>query len=293
LPGYRESRPVRKGNGALHQTQLDIFGELAHCIYLYWKHPGFDHSGENFERDEWPLLQSCAKYVAKNWQQRGSGIWEMRGPELHHTESKAMCWLLLDRTIKLARDFGIESPHLNFWKKQRDRLYNQFTTRGYSRTHRAFVQAYDSPVADAALLRLPLLGVVDANQQPMRDTVAFIERELLDNGLLYRYRQVEDGISGEEGTFTVCSFWLIENYVLQNRVRDAEQMFDRVLSLSNDLTLMSEEINPGNGDLLGNFPQGFTHIGIINAAVRMAKAKEGGVPEAHAVLTEGNAPKAA
>ena len=146
------------------------------------------------------------------------------------------------------------------------------------------MQAYGSRAVDAALLRLPLFGVVDARGDRMRGTIAFVERQLLKNGLVYRYRGIDDGVNEEEGTFTACAFWLVENYILQGRVIEAERMFKHVLSFASDVGLMSEEIDPSNGELLGNFPQGFTHIALINAAVRITEASRGRKTAVHALL---------
>jgi GH15 family glucan-1,4-alpha-glucosidase len=284
LSGFKHSSPVRVGNGAAHQTQLDIFGELAHCVYLYWTHPGFDHTGEDFRQDEWPLVHACAEFVAQHWSQPGSGIWEMRGPAKQGTHSKAMCFVTLDRALKLAERFQVHSSDLQSWREQKDKIFADFTSSGYNPRLPGYAQSYGSDAADAALLRLPLFGVISAQDERMRQTIASIERQLKKNGLLYRYRNTPDGLHGEEGTFTACSYWLVENYALQQRYQEAESLFEYVTSFANDLDLMSEEINPDNGSMLGNFPQGFTHIALINAAVRMAAAEHDAQSLSHSIL---------
>ena len=284
LSGYRDSRPVRIGNGAAQQTQLDIFGELVHGVDLYWSDDGFEHHDEDFERDFWPMVESIADYVAHHWADRGSSMWEMRGSPSEFTHEKAMCWLALDRTLSLAKRHHIEAPELATWKRELDLISESLRREGFNRQLGAYVQQYGSDKADASLLRLPLMGVISAQHPRMRGTIALIEKQLLRNGLLYRYPPGEDGIGEHEGAFTACSFWLVENYILQGRLDEAEQMFRHLLSLANDVGLMAEELDPETGEQLGNFPQGFTHIGLINAAVRLSKAKQGDLPARSGVL---------
>ena len=275
LAGYRGSQPVRIGNGAAGQTQLDIFGELVHGVDLYWSGHGFEHRDENFERDFWPLVDSIADYVAHHWADRGSSMWEIRGAPREFTHEKAMCWLALDRAVGLAEQHHIAAADVAAWKREREMISESLRREGFNRDLGAYVQTYGSDKADASLLRLPLMGVTSAEHPRMRGTIALIEKQLLKNGLLYRYPPAEDGLTGTEGTFTACSFWLVENYILQGRLREAEEMFRHLLSFANDVGLMSEELDPDSGEQLGNFPQGFTHIGLINAAVRLARAKQG------------------
>ena len=274
LSGYKGSRPVRIGNAAAHQKQLDIFGELMHCAYLYWLHEDFAKHGQSFRRDFWPRVKDVADYVAEHWHERGHGIWEMRGEPKHFTHAKGMCWVALDRALKLARHHGIRTG-LEAWEREREKIRQQIETRGYHDGRKAYVQYFDGDALDAAVLRLPVMGVIDPRSERMRSTIAAIEKDLVRNGVVYRYRQDEsdDGMPGDEGAFTTCAFWLAENYVLQDRLKDAEELFRHTVGFANDLGLMSEEIDPATGEQLGNFPQGFTHIGLINAAVRIAAAK--------------------
>lgn len=273
LDGYQHSRPVRCGNGAVHQTQLDIFGELAHANYAYWTHPSSSGSRNDFERDAWPVLQTVADFVSEHWEIKGSGMWERRGEKQHYTASVGMCWVVLDRVIRLAEIFDLQSSRQSAWEDARRKIYKSLVQKGFHTSVNAFTQTYDSDAADAAILRFPIFGVLGADDVMMRSTIDFVERRLLRNGLMYRYRDGKDGLTGQEGTFTACAFWLAENLILQNRIDAAEELFRRVLSHANDVGLLSEEINPENGELLGNFPQGFSHIALINAAVRIAGAK--------------------
>ncbi len=274
LAGYRDSRPVRIGNGATHQTQLDIFGELMHCIYLYWLHEDFIKHGQSFRTDIWPRVKAIADYVAANWQTPGHGIWEMRGRRRAFTHEKGMCWVALDRALKLARTHGL-THGLENWESTRDVILRAIHERGFNAGVGAYTMEFDASMLDAAVLRLPLMGVLDPKSDRMRSTIAAIERDLMKNGLVYRYRssQSDDGLPGSEGTFTACAFWLAENYVLQGELGKAEEIFHHTVSFANDLGLLSEELDPATGDQWGNFPQGFTHIGLINAAVRISAAK--------------------
>ncbi len=285
LDGYRGSRPVRIGNGAADQTQLDIFGELLHCVYLYWSHHGFEHRGESFPRDFWPLVRSTADYVAQHWRRPGSGIWEMRGLQREFTHAKGLCWVALDRALKLAQQHGVDGD-LASWERARDEVRRDMEEHGYNRELGAYTQSYGSTAMDASLLRLPLMGVIDPGSERMRGTIAAIERQLVRNGLVYRYRQAEsnDGLTDEEGTFTACAFWLAENYALQGRVDEAERLFAHTVSFANDLGLMSEELDPDSDEQLGNFPQAFTHVGLINAAVRIQAARRGWRPAISGIL---------
>ncbi|MGH9524937.1 MAG: glycoside hydrolase family 15 protein, partial [Terriglobales bacterium] len=274
LSGYRGSRPVRLGNGAAGQTQLDIYGELMHCMYLYFSHPDLSRADEPFENEFWPLVQSTADFVAAKWLEPGSGMWEMRGKKQQFVHSVAMCWVALDRAIKLARQFRI--PHdLSRWENEQRRIIEAIETRGFHPSQRAYVQFFDGQAMDASILRLPVMGVVDARSERFASTVVALENRLMNRGLLYRYTQDEtdDGVGGNEGTFTACGFWLVESYVLQGRLSDAERLFERLIGHANDVGLLSEEIEPHTGEQLGNFPQGFTHIGLVNAACRIAAAK--------------------
>ena len=286
LSGYRESRPVQVGNGAARQQQLDIYGELLHCMYLYFTHDQLSKRVESFERDFWPTAKTAADFVAGQWSHPGSGIWEMRGKERRFTHSVAMCWVALDRAIKLARRFGIRHD-AGPWEIEMRRIMDAVEASGYHEQQRAYVEYLSGQSLDASILRLPVMGVLDPRSERFSNTVDAIERKLVKGGLVYRYSQAEtdDGIGGKEGTFTACAFWLVETYVLQGRLEEAERLFDYVVGHANDLGLMSEELDAVTREQLGNFPQGFTHIGLINAACRIAAAKGRGSGLMHRLLS--------
>ncbi len=289
LDGYRHSRPVRVGNGAVHQEQLGIYGELLHSTFLYWAHHGFEHRGESFRRDFWPMVRHVAEFVVDHWCDRDSGIWESRGEQRNYTHSKGMCWAALDRAVKLA-NMRLPGEDVSRWERERERIGRDLQLRGFHREAGAYTQSYGSTALDASILRLPLQHVLDARSDRMRSTIRAIERRLMRNRLVYRYRQHEsdDGIEGTEGTFTACAFWLVENYAMQGRLKRAEELFRHVTSFANDVGLMSEEIDPVSGDQLGNFPQAFTHVALINAAVRLAAARRGDVPETQKLMPHGH-----
>ncbi|HZU21716.1 MAG TPA: glycoside hydrolase family 15 protein, partial [Terriglobales bacterium] len=274
LEGYWKSQPVRVGNGAANQRQFDVAGELMQCISLYWRHDGFEHDGESFERDYWPLVKRIGDRVAQEWREPDNGIWEVRGGLRQFVHSKGLCWVALDRALRLARRFKI-SGDFSHWEQQRAAIHHSLETEGFNPDVQAYIQYYGSGDLDASVLRLPILNVFSPEDQRMRSTVAKIESRLGNNGLVYRYNPAEDGIGETEGAFLACGFWLVENYVLAGRLGDAEELFERLCSCANDLGLMSEEADPANGQLLGNFPQGFSHVGLINAAVRLSAARRG------------------
>jgi alpha,alpha-trehalase len=292
LKGYRNSRPVRVGNAAARQKQLDVYGELLQCIYLYVAHEAFAPHREPFMRELWRLVRQIADHVARAWREPDSGLWEMRGRQRHFVDSKALCWAALDRALKLADVVG-ERGNLAEWKRERDAVYRSIMKNGFNAKIGAFVQSYDSEALDASALRLPIIGLVGAGDPRMLSTIDKVERQLVREGLVYRYRSVDDGVSGEEkGTFAMCTFWLIDVYILLGRLRHAEELFEHVLSFQNDVGLFSEEIDPDTGEQLGNFPQAFTHISLINSAARLEAAREGRKTSPHAIV-EGGSPQAA
>lgn len=284
LEGYMGSRPVRIGNKAVHQSQLDVFGELIHCVYLYIAHPETKVAPERFRDRLWYVVRVAADTVAKRWTEPDRGIWEHRGEPKPFVYSKGMCWLALDRAIKLAKWCG-ENTHVSQWMRQRDLLYRDFMDYGFNAEVGAFTQSYGSTEMDAAVLRLPMLGVLDARDPKMKSTIEAIERTLMRNGLVYRYRN-GDGLPGRDGAFLACSFWLVDNYVLCGRLNDARDLFQHLISFANDVGLISEEVDVESGTALGNFPQAFTHIALINAAMRLAEARKGRKPSAHAVADD-------
>lgn len=273
LEGYRGSRPVRVGNAAADQKQLDVYGELLDCVYRYTSHGGFDRYKESFLADMWPRVEGIADYVVGHWGDPDRGIWEVRGTDRHFVHSKAMCWVALDRAVKLAATAKVDRD-LAAWQRESEAIFKSLIGQGFDARVGAFVQSYGSTALDASILRLPMLGVIDASDPRMRSTIEQIERRLVRNGLVYRYLDADDGLAGGEGTFAICTFWLIDNYVMCDRLKEAEDLFGHVLSFANDVGLFSEEIDPLTGEQLGNFPQAFTHIALINSAVRIAAARQ-------------------
>lgn len=286
LDGYRGSKPVRIGNAAASQQQLDVYGELLDCILLFAGQAETESDREICCRVLWPTIASVADYVVRHWPEPDSGIWEVRGGERHFVHSKAMCWVALDRAVKLAALTRADADVAG-WTRERDAILASVLQEGFDARAGAFVQTYGSTALDASILRLPMLGVIDAIDPHMRSTVEQIERRLVRNGLVYRYHGADDGLPGGEATFAVCTFWLVQNYVIQGRLNEAEALFRHVLTFANDVGLFAEEIDPVTGEQLGNFPQGFTHIGLINAAVRLAAAQEGRMAATEAVIERG------
>ena len=288
LKGYRNSRPVRIGNAAARQKQLDVYGELMQCIYLYITHEAFAQHREPFMDELWGLVCQIADHVARVWREPDSGLWEMRRKQRHFVDSKALCWAALDRALKLA-DVLHKKANLANWTRERDAAYHSIMENGFSSKIGAFVQSYGSEALDASALRLPIIGLIGAGDPRMLSTIHQVEQQLVRKGLVYRYRRVDDGVSGEEkGTFAMCTFWLVDAYVLLGRLRQAEELFEHVLSFQNDVGLFSEEIDPDNGEQLGNFPQAFSHISLINSAARLEAAREGRKPTPHAIIEGGS-----
>jgi GH15 family glucan-1,4-alpha-glucosidase len=271
LDGYRGSRPVRLGNGAYDQLQLDIYGELMDAVYLYNKHGG------PISYDLWTRLRVLVNWVCDNWQREDEGIWEIRGGRRHFVYSKLMCWVAIDRGLRLAskRSFPADRER---WLEVRDEIYEEIMDRGWSPKRNAFVQSYDDDTLDASNLIMPLvfflspndprmLGTLDATNRPPRDG------GLVANSLVYRYdvEKSADGLAGEEGTFSLCTFWLVEALTRAGRVDEARLMFEQMLGYANHLGLYAEEIGH-SGEALGNFPQAFTHLTLISAAFNLDRA---------------------
>jgi len=267
LEGYRGSSPVRLGNDAAEQSQLDAYGEL---VNLTWRWHGRGHSPSD---DDWRFLVSLIDHAAKQWSEPDCGIWEWPGEPDHFVHSKVLCWSALDRGIRLAEECMRRAPTRR-WKKARDELRETIEKHGYDRKRGVYVQAFDRAEMDAALLLLPTVEYVDWGDERMLRTVAAVREELdAGEGLLYRYRR-DDGVEGQEGAFLCCSFWLAECLAQAGDVSEARVVFDQAVARSNDLGLFSEEIEPKTGELLGNFPQGLTHLAHIDAAVALSKAQD-------------------
>ena len=268
LEGYRGSRPVTIGNDASTQRQLDAYGEL---VNLTWRWHRRGHSPSD---DDWRFLVSLIDRAAERWSEPDRGLWEWPGEPDHFVHSKVLCWAALARGIKLADECMRRAPTRR-WKQARDELRDAIERRGYDRKRGVFVQAFDRQDLDAALLLLPTVEFVAWDDERMLRTVAAI-REELDAGdaLLYRYRR-DDGLPGQEGAFLCCSFWLVENLARVGELEEARRVFDRATAKANDLGLFSEELDPGSGELLGNFPQALTHLAHIDAAVALAEGQSG------------------
>jgi GH15 family glucan-1,4-alpha-glucosidase len=270
LRGWRDSAPVRVGNGAWDQVQLDVYGELLNSLWLYQEELGDLHP------EIQQFVADLADTAARRWRETDSGMWEMRGEPRHHLSSKVLCWVALDRAVKLADQLG-DYAKVAGWEAARDEIRDAVLERGWSATRRAFAQSFDSDELDAAQLLMPMLGFLPATDERMKSTIDAIADELTEGGLVLRYKNDEglnaDGLSGEEGTFTICSFWLVACLAQAGEVDRAEELFDQLSGYANDLGLLAEEIETANGQQLGNFPQAFSHIGLIKAAYELDRAK--------------------
>ncbi|MFZ0133172.1 MAG: glycoside hydrolase family 15 protein [Desulfobacterales bacterium] len=259
LEGYRQSRPVRIGNDAESQRQLDVYGELLGLAWLWHQ------QGCSPDDDYWEFLVSLVDGAAKGWSDADRGIWEMRGAPRHFVHSKAMCWSALDRGIRLAQELGRSAP-LDLWQAERDKIRRAIEERGYDDRRGIFLQAFNSPQMDAALLLLPTTGFVHYRDERMLRTTDAVRKELEEGGLLRRYASEGDDMKGSEGVFCCCTFWLAECLAHQGRLDDARAVFDRALETGNDLGIFAEEYDPQRRQMLGNFPQGLTHLSLIAAA---------------------------
>lgn len=265
LPGYENSTPVRVGNAAAGQLQLDVYGEVIGAMYLARR------AGLASDDASWSLECSLVRHLETLWDQPDDGIWEVRGGRRHFTHSKVMAWVAFDSAVRSATEFGLEAPVAR-WSAIRDAIHAQVCEQGFDATQNSFVQSYGDTALDASLLMMALVGFLPPEDDRVRGTVAAIERELLRDGLVMRYdtQTTADGLPPGEGAFLACSFWLCENYVLQGRLEEAQALFDRLLSYRNDVGLLAEEYDPVSRRQLGNFPQAFSHLALVNAATRLA-----------------------
>jgi GH15 family glucan-1,4-alpha-glucosidase len=270
LAGWRDSRPVRIGNGAWLQTQLDVYGELLDTLHRYQDRLGPLHP--EIQR----FAAGLADTAARDWEQRDAGMWEMRGEPRHHLSSKVLCWTALDRAIQLASKLG-EYARPEAWAIERDRIRDAVLTRGWSRARGAYAQSFESDALDASALLMPLVGFLPATDARMRATIETIARDLTENGLVLRYRSDAglnaDGLTGKEGAFVICSFWLASCLAQAGEIERAQALFERLSGSANDVGLLAEEIDSGTAELLGNFPQAFSHVGLINAAWEIDQAQ--------------------
>jgi GH15 family glucan-1,4-alpha-glucosidase len=270
LPGFQDSRPVRIGNAASSQLQLDVYGEVLDALYQTRAH------GRPAADPAWSLTRLLLEWLEEGWRQEDAGIWEVRGPNRHFTHSKLMAWVAFDRAIRSHDEFGREGP-VDRWRSIRDEIRDELSSRAWSTEKRAFTQSYDSEELDASLLLMPLVGFLPATDERVVSTVAAIRRELTVDGLLLRYRSRDDGdvdgLPAGEGVFLPCSFWLVEVLALQGSEDEARELFERLLDLRNDVGLLSEEYDPRSRSQLGNFPQAFTHLALVSAALTLSKGR--------------------
>ncbi|MEX2174685.1 MAG: glycoside hydrolase family 15 protein [Pirellulaceae bacterium] len=268
LPGYENSAPVRVGNAAYKQLQLDIFGEVMDALHVARK------SGLECDENAWRLERNLIDFMEKIWRDPDEGIWEMRGPRRDFTHSKVMAWVAVDRMVKAVERFGLDGP-VEHWRQLRSEIHADACTHGFDAKLGGFVQYYGAQETDASLLMLPLVGFLPPHDERIRGTVALIERTLMRDGFVDRYQTHEsvDGLPRGEGSFLPCSFWLADNYCLLGRRDEARQLFERLLGLANDVGLLSEEYDPLTKRLVGNFPQAFTHVALVNTAVNLARAE--------------------
>lgn len=267
LPGYEGSSPVRIGNAAHDQFQLDVFGETMDALHLA-RRLGLEPS-----ENAWRVQRAMMKHLETAWQQPDEGIWEIRGPRRHFTHSKVMAWVAMDRAVKAVEEFGLDGP-VGHWRSIRQDIHDQVCSQGFNRELNAFVQSYGSKDLDASLLMLPLVGFLPATDPRMRGTVEAVQQDLVRDGFVHRYawRSEVDGLPSGQGAFLICTFWLADNLALQERNDEAEKMFERPLALRNEVGLLSEEYDPQSQRLIGNFPQAFSHVGLINTARNLTEA---------------------
>jgi GH15 family glucan-1,4-alpha-glucosidase len=285
--GYRRSQPVRFGNAAAGQVQLDLYGELMDALYVYAK------QRERFiSFDLWGKISTIVTWVCANWEEQDRSIWEVRGPEQDFVFSKLMCWVAIDRGLRLADLRSLPAENYDMWRKARDRIYRSIMEKGWNRKKETFVQVYGSEELDASSLLMPMVGFIAPNDDRIVKTIKAIREPfgkggLMDGDLIYRYdwQKVQDldrqgAVPESEGTFNLCTFWLIEAMALTRRpdlVEEARVMFERMLGYANHLGLYAEQTG-GRGEALGNFPQAFTHLGLINAALTLDRALDSEYP---------------
>jgi GH15 family glucan-1,4-alpha-glucosidase len=280
LPGFLDSRPVRVGNAASHQLQLDVYGEVLEAAYQTLAH------GIEASEFGWAMVKRMLAWLETGWREKDAGIWEVRGPLRDFTHSKVMAWVAFDRAVRIHDEFGREGPAAR-WRAIRDEIKAQVLARAWSEKQHAYAQSYGSDELDASVLQMAIVGFLPANDPRFVSTVEAIRRELSVDGLLLRYRSRDtlDGLPPGEGVFLACSFWLVEVLALQGKHDEARALFERLIALRNDVGLLSEEYDPFAGRMLGNFPQAFTHLSLVEAALTLA-----GEQPMHAVKTTSQGP---
>jgi len=270
LPGYEGSRPVRIGNAAVDQLQLDVYGEVMDALYVALR------AGVEPDTQAWSLQRLLIEFLETAWKEPDEGIWEVRGPRRHFTHSKVMTWVAVDRALKMAVNYGFEGP-IARWQALRDAIHADVCTQGFNPSRNAFTQYYGGTELDASLLLIPLVGFLPPDDPRVVATTAAIERELMEGGFVRRYRTATapevDGLPPGEGAFLPCTYWLCDNYAITGRMDEARTLFTRLLGLRNDVGLLSEQYDPINKRLLGNFPQAFSHVSLINTALNLTRAR--------------------
>ncbi|TAM07474.1 MAG: glycoside hydrolase family 15 protein [Paraburkholderia sp.] len=286
LPGYEDAKPVRIGNNAVGQLQLDVYGEVANALHLARV------GGLQADDTAWAIQTAMLEHLAQIWTEPDEGIWETRGGRQHFTFSKVMAWVAFDRAVRSAEKFALPGP-VDHWRQVRDAIHTTICARSFNPKLNSFTQTYDGTELDASLLLMPLVGFLPASDSRIAGTVAAIERDLMWEGFVMRYRTTEfdDGLPPGEGTFLACSFWMVDNLALQGRMDDARRMYERLLSLANDVGLLSEEYDPVSGRLVGNFPQAFSHVALVHTGLNLMRheqemAKEIGHPPCAGVPVE-------
>jgi GH15 family glucan-1,4-alpha-glucosidase len=270
LSGYEGSKPVRVGNAASEQLQLDVYGEVVNALY---ETASLDGSVDD---NAWSLIRKLLDWLEDGWREPDSGLWEVRGPPRHFTHSKVMAWVAFDRAVRFCEELGRKGP-VDRWRALRDEIHKEVLARAWSEEKRAFAQSYGADELDASVLLMPLVGFLPATDERFVSTVTAVQRELTSGGLILRYRPQEDGavdgLPAGEGVFLPCSFWLANVLALQGRHDDARELFERLLDLRNDVGLLSEEFDPEAGRQLGNFPQAFTHLALVDTALVLGEGR--------------------
>ncbi|HYZ30270.1 MAG TPA: glycoside hydrolase family 15 protein, partial [Thermoleophilaceae bacterium] len=271
LPGYEGSRPIRIGNAASEQFQLDVYGEVVGVAFI-----GAELMN-GIEKRIWPRWRNLAEYVATIWREPDDGIWESRGDRRHYTYSKVMAWVVFDRFVRLAERFGLDAP-IERWKAIRDEIHAEVCEHGYDAERRTFTQYYGSRELDASVLNIPIVGFLPGDDERVTGTIDAVQHELGRDGFVSRYStsETDDGLPGDEGQFLACSFWLVSALALNGRVDEARALFERLAGLSNDLGLLSEEYDVVRRRQVGNFPQAFSHLALITAAQAISEAERDG-----------------
>ncbi|MGA3250547.1 MAG: glycoside hydrolase family 15 protein, partial [Paraburkholderia sp.] len=269
LPGYQGAKPVRIGNNAAGQLQLDVYGEVMNALHLARV------GGLQADETTWNVQCEMLEHLENIWQEPDEGIWETRGGRQHFTFSKVMAWVAFDRAIKSAESFDLSGP-IDHWRKIREQIHAQVCEKSWNAQLNAFTQVYGGDELDASVMLLPQVGFLPPSDPRVIGTLAATEKYLLRDGFVMRYRttEVDDGLPPGEGTFLACSFWMVDNLAMQGRVAEAEEMYERLLSLVNDVGLLAEEYDPAAKRLVGNFPQAFSHVALVHTGLNLMKHEQ-------------------